>query len=91
MSTPMNFTASDVYHLAPGVSALALIDQINARQCQLDGLLLMACGNAFDAFQELPDRAQDSHLGLCSMLSSEIRELTHHLWNIHVSTKESQS
>ena len=46
MKTPLTFTASGpVYGFAPGVKTGDIVDQLNARQIQLEALLAMTFGD----------------------------------------------
>ncbi|MBS0371818.1 MAG: hypothetical protein JSS57_21765 [Proteobacteria bacterium] len=77
MRTQMHFPASSspLYLLADDVSVLTLIDQMSARQAQLQALLAMTCGAQADGFRRLNPSYQDNYLWACSMLAEELREL----------------
>lgn len=77
MKTALNFTAAGpVYAFAPGVEALDIADQLDARQTQLDALLAMTCGESGKAFRGMSDDMQDAYMWACSMIAREIQELT---------------
>lgn len=77
MSTPMRFPApaSPIYVLASTADALALTDQLTARQAQLQALLAMTHGNAGDVFRRMDADGQENYLWACAMIAREIREL----------------
>ena len=54
MKTPLTFTASGpVYGFAPGVKTGDIVDQLNARQIQLEALLAMTFGDTGEALRSL--------------------------------------
>ena len=77
MRTPMTFPApaSPLYLLADEADALALTDQLTARQAQLQALLAMTRGNAGDVFRRMGAEYQENYLWACSMIADETREL----------------
>lgn len=77
MNTPMNFTApaDPLYVLSDSVGALALIDQLTARQAQLQALLAMTRGNAGDVFRRMDAEYQENYLWACGMIADEARQL----------------
>jgi hypothetical protein len=77
MSTPLSFPApaGPLYQLAEEANALALVDQLSARQVQLQSLLAMTYGDAGDAFRRLNPTLQDNYLWACSMMAREIGDL----------------
>lgn len=77
MSTPMRFPApaSPIYVLASTADALALTDQLTARQAQLQALLAMTHGNAGDVFRRMDVDGQENYLWACAMIAGELREL----------------
>ena len=77
MKTPLTFTAAGpVYGFAPGVKAGDIVDQLNARQIQLEALLEMTYGETGEALRRLSDGIQDNYMWACSMIAGEIRDLT---------------
>jgi hypothetical protein len=77
MSTPMRFPApaSPIYVLACTADALALTDQLTARQAQLQALLAMTHGNAGDVFRRMDADCQENYLWACAMIAREVGEL----------------
>lgn len=74
--TIMHFTATtDFYQLADGVDALDVIDQLHARQSQLDALLHAAVLDS-DPLGEMHKTARQGYMSTCASLSDEIGELT---------------
>lgn len=77
MNTTMTFTASGpLYCLSASTTADDISNQIAARQSQLTALLSMTCGEQGATFRMLSDDLQDAFMWACSMLASEIQELT---------------
>lgn len=77
MTPPLTFTAAGpVYGFAPGVETGDIVDQLNARQIQLEALLAMTFGETGEALRRLSDGVQDNYMWACSMIAHEIRELT---------------
>jgi hypothetical protein len=77
MKAPLTFTAAGpVYGFAPGVKAGDIVDQLNARQIQLEAMLAMTFGDTGEALRRLSDGVQDNYMWACSMIAHEIRELT---------------
>ena len=77
MKTPLTFTASGpAYGFAPGVETGDIVDQLNARQIQLEAMLAMTFGDTGEALRRLSDGVQDNYMWACSMIAHEIRELT---------------
>lgn len=75
--TAMTFTAAaGIYLLSPSVRELDIVDQIHARQTQLDAMLAMTFGEAGELFREMSDTRQDLYLGACASAADEIRQLT---------------
>ena len=77
MNTPLSFPApaGTFYRLAEEANALAIVDQLSARQVQLLSLLAMTYGDAGDAFRRMNPTLQDNYLWACSMLAQEMRDL----------------
>lgn len=84
MSTPMTFTSAGggLYRLDGKASTMAIADQLQARQAQLQAMLIMTCGEQGEAFRGLDDTHQDNYLWACSMIAREAKELTDALLTI---------
>lgn len=78
MNARMTFpsTPEVLYYLDSHTDALAIADQLSARQSQLQALLAMTIGDAGAAFRSLSDEHQDNYLWACEMLAREAQELT---------------
>lgn len=77
MNTTMTFAASGpLYCLSPSTMADDVSNQITARQSPLTALLSMTYGEQGATFRVLSDDLQDAFMWACSMLASEIQELT---------------
>lgn len=74
----MGFTAeSGLYSVAQGTHWLTILNQINARQKQLDTLLLVASvSEGGEGFDSLPPPRQADYLSACWSACAEIGELT---------------
>lgn len=76
MNADITFTASEkLYCLHPDADALAVSDQIDARQAQLTALLSMTKGAAGEVFRTMADPLQESYMWACEMLAMEVQEL----------------
>lgn len=78
MSTTMRFptTTDPLYLLNDDVGSMALVDQLSARQMQLQALLARTFGDSGDAFRRLNPTLQDNYLWACFMIAEEMRELS---------------
>lgn len=69
-------TPDALYFLDSHAGAMAISDQLSARQSQLQALLVMTVGEAGEAFRRLSDEHQGNYLWACEMLAREAQELT---------------
>lgn len=77
MKPHLTFTAAGpVYGLIAGVKSGDIADQIAARQTQLKALLAMTYGEEGEVFRGMSDDLQNGFMWACSMIASEVRELT---------------
>lgn len=78
MNRRMTFpsTPDALYLLDSHAAAVAIADQLSARQSQLQALLAMTFGEAGEVFRRLSDEHQDNYLWACKMLAREALELT---------------
>ena len=78
MNAPLSFPApaGPFYRLAEGANALAIVDQLSARQVQLLSLLAMTYGDAGDSFRRMNPTLQDNYLWACFMIAEEMRGLS---------------
>jgi len=72
-----------VYGFVPGVEAGDIVDQLTARQTQLEALKAMTQGEAGKAFCGLPESLQDGFMWACSMIDLEVQELADALEERH--------
>jgi len=74
---PMGFTAAaNIYRLSPDACEIDIIDQLHARQTQLDAMLALTFGEAGKHFREMNEVRQDIYMGACASAANEIQQLT---------------
>jgi len=73
----MTFTAATgIYQLSPDAHEIDIIDQLHARQTQLDAMLAMTFGEAGENFRGMSEVRQDIYMGACASAADEIQQLT---------------
>lgn len=86
--TTMTFTAADgVYRLSPDACEIDIIDQLNARQSQLEVMLAMTYCEPGEKFRQMNEVRQDIYMGACASAAKEIQQLTDLLWELRSADK----
>lgn len=89
----MRFTASGrgLYVLAPDADALAIYDQITARQLQMKALLTLTYGEGAEGFNSLNDVTRGNYMWAIDMLSREIDDLTSALEQVRTAEQSAEA
>lgn len=90
--TTMTFTAADgIYRLSPDACEIDIIDQLDARQTQLEAMLAMTYCEHSEKFRSMNAATQEAFMWACSAAAREIKQLTELLWEMRSANKEDAS
>lgn len=88
-STSMRFTAAtDIYRLSPTAHKMDIIDQLNARQSQLEAMLAATYSDCGESFRGMPEARQDMFMWACADAAKEVGQLTKLLLEMRSASEE---